>query len=134
MEASGDSTILHYEGDAQVGGRLASVGQRLLDTSANAIIRQSLEGLEAQIVARTNGNGSGEGDTAVATPLSPAPPSQTEFALGVARHMVEDMFAEENQEELIRKAVIAAGTLLILYLLIDWFAGRIANKVARKMK
>ena len=33
-------TILQYDGDAQVGGRLASVGQRLLDTSARAIVRR----------------------------------------------------------------------------------------------
>lgn len=128
LEANGDSTILHYEGDAQVGGRLASVGQRLLDTSANAIIRQSLEGLEAQIAARMNGETAA--DTAVSTP----PPSQTEFALGVARHMVEDMLADEEQAELIRKVIIAAGGLLILYILLDWFAGLIANKVARKLK
>ncbi|MCL4262001.1 MAG: carbon monoxide dehydrogenase subunit G [Anaerolineae bacterium] len=133
LEPSGDSTILHYEGDAQVGGRLASVGQRLLDTSANAIIRQSLEGLEAQIAARMNGGGNVAEDTAVAAP-SPAPPSQTEFALGVARHMVEDMLADEEQAERFRKVVIAAGALFVLYILLDWFAGRIAGKVAKKMK
>lgn len=132
LEPNGDSTILHYEGDAQVGGRLASVGQRLLDTSANAIIRQSLEGLEAQISARMNGDGQAGEDTAVETP--PAPPTQTEFALGVARHMVDDMLADEEQAELIRKVVIGAGALFILYILLDWFAGLIAKKVARKLK
>jgi uncharacterized protein len=132
LEANGDSTILHYEGDAQVGGRLASVGQRLLDTSANAIIRQSLEGLEAQIAARINGGGQPGAETAVAAP--PSPPSQTEFALGVARHMVEDMLADEEQAALIRKVVIAAGALFALYVLLDWFAGRVAGKVVKKMK
>ncbi|HRQ37101.1 MAG TPA: carbon monoxide dehydrogenase subunit G [Chloroflexota bacterium] len=130
LEASGDSIILHYEGDAQVGGRLASVGQRLLDTSANAIIRQSLEGLEAQIAARMNGNGEVAGETAVET----SPPTQTEFALGVARHMVEEMLADEEQAAFIRKVVIGAGALFILYILLDWFAGRIASKVAKKIK
>ncbi len=129
LESDGNTTILHYEGDAQVGGRLASVGQRLLDTSAKAIIRQSLEGLEAQIAARTNGLG----ETATA-PSSTPPPSQTEFALGVARHMVEDMLAEEDQADLIRKTIIAAGALFALYILLDWFAGRVAGKVVKKMK
>lgn len=41
----GDQTYMTYEGDAQVGGRIASVGQRLLDSSARSIIRQSLEAL-----------------------------------------------------------------------------------------
>ncbi|GIK57355.1 MAG: carbon monoxide dehydrogenase subunit G [Chloroflexi bacterium] len=131
LESDGASTILHYEGDAQVGGRLASVGQRLLDTSAKAIIRQSLEGLEAQIAARMNGDGEVGADTAAATP---PPPSQTEFALGVARHMVKDALADEDQAELIRKVIIATGGLFILYILLDWFAGLIAKKVARKLK
>ena len=43
------STVMTYKGDAKVGGRIASVGQRLIDTSAKAIIRQSLDGLNQQI-------------------------------------------------------------------------------------
>ncbi|MFT7584488.1 MAG: carbon monoxide dehydrogenase subunit G [Cellvibrionaceae bacterium] len=42
-----DSSKTHmlYTGDAKVGGKIASVGQRLIDTSAKAIIGQSLEAL-----------------------------------------------------------------------------------------
>lgn len=130
LEADGDSTTLHYEGEAQVGGRLASVGQRLLDSSAKAIIRQSLEGLEAQITARMTPAMAG----AVVETAPPPPPTQTEFALGVARHMVEDALATEDQEELIRKAIMGVGLLFVLYLLVEWFTGRIARKIARKMK
>ena len=50
LEAQGDSTVMHYSGDAQVGGRLASVGQRLMESSAQALIRQSLEALEAPFI------------------------------------------------------------------------------------
>lgn len=53
LEDQGDNTVIHYGGDAQVGGRIASVGQRLLDTTAKSITRQSLEGLNQQIKART---------------------------------------------------------------------------------
>jgi carbon monoxide dehydrogenase subunit G len=52
LETQGDSTMMHYSGNAQVGGRIASVGQRLLDSTAKAITRQSLEGLHEQIKAR----------------------------------------------------------------------------------
>ena len=38
-------TRVTYEGDANVGGRLAAVGQRLVESSAKAIIKQSLDGL-----------------------------------------------------------------------------------------
>lgn len=50
-EASGSTTRLDYDSDVQVGGRIASVGQRLLDASSRAIVKQSLEGLHAQIKA-----------------------------------------------------------------------------------
>jgi hypothetical protein len=48
--------------------------------------------------------------------------------------MVEDVFAEENQEDLMRKALIGIGIIFVLYILVDWFAGRIASKTARKIK
>ena len=41
-------TVLAYEIDAKIGGRIASVGQRLLDSSTKVIARQSLEGLAEQ--------------------------------------------------------------------------------------
>ena len=50
-EAGGNTTRLDYDSDVQVGGRIASVGQRLLDASSRAIVKQSLEGLHAQIKA-----------------------------------------------------------------------------------
>jgi carbon monoxide dehydrogenase subunit G len=52
LEAQGDTTVLHYEGSAQVGGRVASVGQRLIDSSARSLTRQSLDNLHAQVKAR----------------------------------------------------------------------------------
>ena len=52
LEDQGETTLIHYGGDAQVGGRIASVGQRLLDTTAKSMSRQSLEGLHNQIKAR----------------------------------------------------------------------------------
>lgn len=51
LEESGSGTVLHYDIEAQVGGRLAGVGQRLLESSARVITRQALEGLERQIDA-----------------------------------------------------------------------------------
>jgi len=55
LEPQGDSTLMHYAGQAQVGGRIASVGQRLLDSTAKALSRQSLEGLHEQVKARMGG-------------------------------------------------------------------------------
>jgi len=53
LEEAGAKTTMHYDSDAQVGGRIAGVGQRLLNSSAKAIIKQSLEGLGEVIAATT---------------------------------------------------------------------------------
>ena len=53
-------TLLHYDVDAQVGGRIAGVGQRLLDSSAKVITRQALEALDVQIQARSANAASGD--------------------------------------------------------------------------
>jgi carbon monoxide dehydrogenase subunit G len=52
LEAEGAGTRLRYDADAQVGGKIASVGQRLLEASARAISKQSLEGLNENIKLR----------------------------------------------------------------------------------
>jgi carbon monoxide dehydrogenase subunit G len=45
------ATQVAYEGDVQVGGMMAGVGQRLLDTTAKFIIRKFFERLTEQVSA-----------------------------------------------------------------------------------
>jgi uncharacterized protein len=52
LEDQDGSTLMHYDGDATVGGRIVSVGQRLLDSVAKSMIKQSLEGVNSHIKAR----------------------------------------------------------------------------------
>jgi carbon monoxide dehydrogenase subunit G len=52
LTAEGEGTRVFYDADAQVGGKIASVGQRLLEASARAIVAQSLEGLHTNIKLR----------------------------------------------------------------------------------
>jgi carbon monoxide dehydrogenase subunit G len=52
LRNDGDNTILDYFGEAQVGGTIASVGQRLLDGAAKTLISQSLKALAQQIADR----------------------------------------------------------------------------------
>lgn len=115
----GATTQLAYDGDAQVGGRLASVGQRLMESSAKAIIRQSLDGLNEAIRARAT-TGPGAPDVAAtataadAVPPSPKPktPSQTEFAASVAREVAKDLIPAPA-----RWALGIAALALVLWLL-----------------
>ncbi len=45
-------TVMHYAGDARIGGKIAAVGQRLLDVAARQITKQALRKLSKQIEAR----------------------------------------------------------------------------------
>ena len=108
IEADGEKSRLAYDGDAQVGGRIASVGQRLLDSSAKAIIKQSLEGLNEALKARSTAAASGE---AVPEPEIHAP-SQAEFAAKIAKEVAKDLIP---RPVLIGGAVLLA--LLLVYLL-----------------
>jgi carbon monoxide dehydrogenase subunit G len=63
LRAEGDNTILDYGGEAQIGGTIASVGQRLIDGASKTLINQSLKALAAQIEARRNGGAAAGGPT-----------------------------------------------------------------------
>ena len=49
-QETGD-TLMNYDGDLQIGGRLASVGQRMLDSTSKSMIRQGLEALNEALKA-----------------------------------------------------------------------------------
>jgi len=70
VQPEGSGTRLDYDSDVQVGGKIASVGQRLLDASSRAIVKQSLEGLHEQIKALA----------ATRAPAAVAPPAVTPVA------------------------------------------------------
>lgn len=52
LEQQSEKTVMHYAGDAKIGGKIAAVGQRLLDIAAKQIARQSLKKLARQIESR----------------------------------------------------------------------------------
>ena len=45
LVTANSGTEVHYEGEVQVGGMIAGVGQRLLDTTAKIVIRKFFEKL-----------------------------------------------------------------------------------------
>lgn len=52
LETNGESTVMHYAGDAKIGGKIAAVGQRLLNVAAKQITKQALKKLSKQIETR----------------------------------------------------------------------------------
>ncbi len=77
LRAEGAQTILDYGGEAQVGGTIASVGQRLIDGASKTLINQSLKALALLIEERRTGVVSVAAPThaAVAVAPSPTPPA-----------------------------------------------------------
>lgn len=51
LEADGEGTLLRYRLDASVGGRMAAVGQRLVESAARSLVRGTLERLETTMAA-----------------------------------------------------------------------------------
>lgn len=114
LTGAGEKTLVKYDGDAQVGGRLASVGQRLVESSAKAIIKQSLDGLNEAVKARAQAADAPSQEVAGdVTPMPPpkrqTPPSQTQFAANVAREVAKDLLPRP-----IRYVLIAAAVLAVL--------------------
>lgn len=109
------STILSYEIDAKVGGRIASVGQRLLDSSTKVITRQAMEGLEKNVDALAAASEDGGEDVEV--PVIAAP-TQEEFAAEVAKGVMEDFFSPERL--LWSLPVMGVVTILILICIHLW--------------
>jgi uncharacterized protein len=111
LEASGSDTKLHYDADASVGGKIASVGQRLLEASAKAVIKQSLEALHETVKERARPPASApsaalgsavarQGEStdeapreriAPAAPPAPKPIDQTKFATAVAKEVTKSL-------------------------------------------
>jgi carbon monoxide dehydrogenase subunit G len=52
LEAQGQDTVVHYSGDIQVGGTIASVGQRMIQATSKMTAAQFFTALEAE--ARTD--------------------------------------------------------------------------------
>ncbi len=51
-DAGGETVLLRYAGDVQVGGRIAGISQRLVESSAKSLTRQGLQELDRQIQAK----------------------------------------------------------------------------------
>ncbi len=54
QEDGGDKTTVHVSGDAQVGGLVAGVGQRLLEGVAKQFMGQFFKCMQNQLASRTN--------------------------------------------------------------------------------
>jgi len=84
-----NKTLMKYEGEMQIGGRLASVGQRLLDSASKSIINQGLVAMNQALQARLAAQETGQ-------PVEYKPPSETKFAASVAKDMAGEVFSSRT--------------------------------------
>ena len=123
----GEATVVLYDLEAQVGGKIAGLGQRLLESSGKAVAQQGLEGLERQLAALhgdemegtapPSSSRSASAGTRASFPRPPAAPaSQIEFAAGVARQVLRDLAPPEARRFLLAGASFVAGLLLGFWL------------------
>jgi len=73
LEEDGDGTILKYEVDAQVGGKLAQLGARLIDGTAKKMASQFFENFAAAVE-----DGNANADKPASEPESAAPAAPAE--------------------------------------------------------
>jgi carbon monoxide dehydrogenase subunit G len=55
LAAEGEATRMLYQADLQVGGKIAAVGQRLLDSVSKLLLRQGLEAMTRELERRLAG-------------------------------------------------------------------------------
>lgn len=149
LNAQGEKTHITYEGDAQVGGRIASVGQRLIESSAKAIIKQSLDALNTvlklqaealaaaapaaaavtEVAEQANAAGENITETAqrVAQPAAAPPPPIPSVPLPKVQGPSQIEFATGVAKEVARDLIpaeyrpILFGAVVVLVLLILYF-------------
>jgi hypothetical protein len=93
-------TLMKYEGEMQIGGKLASVGQRLLDSASKSIINQGLLAMNQALLARMAAQETGK-------EVAYTPPSETAFAASVAKDMAGEVFSS-------RRMWIGLGILILI--------------------
>ncbi len=121
-----ETTHMTYEGTAQIGGRIASVGQRLLDATAKSIIRQSLEGLNDYLIVQESTHvavqavGASEEEASevqVEAPVSGyKPPSQASVAMNVAKDVAGSLVPLQYRPIVI--GLFAVIIVVILFLIL----------------
>ena len=117
-------TDLIYSGDVQIGGRIAGVSQRLIDSTAKSLTRQGLQALDQHIQGQLNPPPAPASTPATPAAAPPAPaakgPSSAAIATNVARDVAKDLASDyvplDKQENVLYAALGALGMLLFVVL------------------
>lgn len=111
LEQEDGKTLMKYDGDMEVGGRLANVGQRLIDTASRSMIAQGLESLNSALKARLQAEEEG-GE------VEYVPPTEAEFAAAVAKDMAKEMLPEMPSPQTMGLILLVAAVAFFLGVLL----------------
>ncbi len=110
FEHKDNATLMEYEGDMQVGGKIASVGQRLIDTASRSMIHQGLEALNNALQAHVEAEVEGK-------EVEYRPPTEAQFAAAVAKDIATEMLPP-------LRTIGLTFAIAILALLVGFWLGR----------
>jgi carbon monoxide dehydrogenase subunit G len=116
LDQGDGTTLIKYEGEVQIGGRLASVGQRLIDTASKSMTRQGLDALNKALQARVNKS---EGQE-----VQYRPPSEVEFAAAVAKDMAGQMLSSPQASRILIALAVAVVIVIVVVAVILISSGR----------
>ena len=110
-EEEAGTTLMQYEATLQVGGRIASVGQRLIDTVSKSMTRQSLEAMNEALQARLT-----TAETGAEPSETYTPPTQAEFAREVAKDVAVETFKSNKTLWIVAAVVVVVIVVALLIL------------------
>ena len=102
----------------QIGGKLAGVGQRMLETVSKSMTRQGLETLNQALQARKQGEVEGQ-------EIEFTPPSEAEFAVAVAKDLAAEILSPEN------RAIWLTVAVAIIAMAVGFVLGRLSSAERR---
>ena len=103
------TTLMKYQGDVQIGGKLASVGQRMLETVSKSMVRQGLDTLDEALRARVAAKVTGAG-------VQYEAPTQASFAAAVARDVVAQALSSRTTRIALAVVVVIDVAALVILL------------------
>ena len=100
-------TLMKYTGEVLIGGKLAGVGQRLIDTVSKSIINQAFETLDQVLIERAAAQAEGREAEYQAA-------SEKEYASAVLKDMLGGFFSTQWAKWILVFLVVAITGLLLL--------------------
>lgn len=115
-EVDAKTTHMTYEGEVTIGGTLASVGQRMIDSVAKSMIRQGFESMDKALEARLAIKAGQQVDEY-------KPPTEAQFAAGVAKDVAKS-WTQIAEVRMVMYVVPVGIALALIGLLLSKLSGR----------